>query len=101
MSRPFFVYMLACSDGSFYVGHTDELEVRLAQHEMGEGARYTRPRRPLRLVGSWEFESREDAKDAEAQIKRWTRAKKAAMAAEDSEALRILASRRGNRRPSS
>ena len=42
MSRPFFVYMLACVDGFFYVGHTDDLEVRLAQHEIGEAARYTR-----------------------------------------------------------
>ena len=94
MPLPFFVYMLACVDGSFYVGQTDDIERRLAQHELGEGAKYTKTRRPLRLAWSAEFDSRDDAKHAEAQIKRWTRAKKAALAAEDSHALRLLASRR-------
>ncbi|MFL7811009.1 MAG: GIY-YIG nuclease family protein, partial [Anaerolineae bacterium] len=52
MSQPFWVYMLRCSDGSFYVGHTDELERRLRQHEDGGYCRWTRSRRPLRLVFS-------------------------------------------------
>ena len=77
--KPFFVYMLRCADDSFYIGHTDELEHRVAQHQAGEIAGYTQPRRPVELVWSQETSTREEALTAERQIKGWGRAKKEAL----------------------
>ena len=79
MARPFFTYILQCSDKSYYVGHTDELERRLAEHETGVTGGYTANRRPTRLVWFEEFPTREEAKVVEAQIKKWSRRKKEAL----------------------
>lgn len=89
--RPFFLYILECSDGSYYVGHTDDLPTRLAQHEAGTSGGYTATRKPIRLAYSCEFTTREDALARERQIKNWSRAKKRALIAEDWEKLRELA----------
>ncbi len=75
----FYVYILRCCDGSYYVGHTDDLETRVAAHNRGEIEGYTRGRRPVRLVFADEFSSREDALSRERQIKGWSRAKKEAL----------------------
>ena len=79
MARPFFTYMLRCSDKSYYVGHTDDLERRVAQHETGATGGYTATRRPIQLVWFEEFPTREEAKAAEAQLKKWNRRKKEAL----------------------
>ena len=79
MARPFFTYMLRCADGSYYVGHTDDVDGRVAQHETGAGAGYTATRLPVRLVWFEEFPTREEAKSAELQIKNWSRKKKEAL----------------------
>ena len=50
MSKPFWVYILRCSDGSYYTGHTDELELRLGKHQSGELEGYTATRRPIELA---------------------------------------------------
>ena len=71
-----FTYMLRCSDGSYYVGHTDEVERRVAQHASDGNTGYTASRRPVQLVWFQEFPSRDEAKAAEAQIKNWSRKKK-------------------------
>jgi tRNA/rRNA methyltransferase len=71
--------MLRCSDKSYYVGHTDELERRLAQHASGVGSGYTATRQPVRLVWFEEFPTREEAKVVETQIKKWSRRKKEAL----------------------
>jgi predicted GIY-YIG superfamily endonuclease len=76
MGRPFFTYMLHCSDDSFYVGQTDDLGRRLVEHDAGATGGYTASRRPVRLVWSEEFSTREEAKAAEVQIKKWSRRKK-------------------------
>jgi LAO/AO transport system kinase len=81
--KPFFVYLLRCADGSYYVGHTDELERRVAQHQAGEIEGYTQERRPVELVWSQETGSREEALSAELRIKGWGRAKKEALIAGD------------------
>ena len=87
MAEPFFTYVLCCADRSFYVGHTDDLENRMREHyEWGKCA-YTERRRPVRLIGSQEFASREEALAAELQIKKWSRAKKKALADGNFEAL--------------
>ena len=75
----FYVYILRCADGSYYVGHTDDLETRLAAHQSGEIAGYTYSRRPVQLVFQEEFPSREDAFLRERQLKGWSRRKKEAL----------------------
>lgn len=75
----FWVYVLRCADRSYYTGHTDDLEHRLGQHRAGEISGYTHSRRPLQLVFSQPFVTREEALAAELQIKGWSRKKKEAM----------------------
>ena len=75
----FWVYMLRCSDNSYYIGHTDNLEKRLVEHQAGEIGGSTCTRRPVRLVFSDEFPTREEALARERQIKGWGRRKKEAL----------------------
>lgn len=77
---PAFVYLLRCRDGSLYCGWTDDLERRLATHNAGKGARYTRSRKPVRLVWSEELADRSAALKREIAIKRLTRTQKLALA---------------------
>ena len=86
----FWVYILRCADESYYVGHTENLELRVAQHQSGDLGGYTKTRRPVQLVCSESFGTREDAFAAERQIKGWSRQKKAALIAGDWERLRLL-----------
>jgi len=81
----FYAYMLRCADGSFYTGHTDELEARLSSHHQGTFEGYTsRPgKRPLKLVFHSEFPTRDEAFSAERRIKGWSRAKKEALIRRD------------------
>lgn len=83
----FFAYLLLCGDQSDYVGHTDDLEKRFAEHQEGGKCSYTQTRRPVRLVWSEEFSTREEALAAEMQIKNWNRAKKRALARGDFDGL--------------
>ncbi|MGC4251847.1 MAG: TrmJ/YjtD family RNA methyltransferase [Sphingobium sp.] len=87
----FHAYMLRCSDDSYYLGHTDDLERRIAQHQAGEIVGYTRNRRPISLVWQQDFTTREEALAAEQQIKGWSRKKKEALIAGDWEAISLLA----------
>jgi putative endonuclease len=75
----FWTYMLHCNAGRFYVGHTDDLERRMAQHESAQIRGFTRDYLPVTLVWSDEFPSREEALAAERRIKSWSRAKKLAL----------------------
>jgi tRNA(adenine34) deaminase len=78
----FWTYILQCVDGSFYTGHTDDLETRVAQHQQGTiPGCHTANRRPVQLVYSQDFDSREAAFLAERQIKGWRREKKHALIA--------------------
>jgi predicted GIY-YIG superfamily endonuclease len=80
MGMAFWVYILKCADGSYYTGHTDNLEMRVAEHQAGEiPGCYTRQRRPVTLVFSQSCVTREEALAAERQIKGWSREKKEAM----------------------
>ena len=90
----FWVYILRCADDSYYVGHTENLELRVAQHQSGDLRGYTKPRRPVQLVYSESFGTRDDAFAAERQIKGWSRQKKKALIAGDWERLRLLSQRR-------
>ncbi|AJR25523.1 MULTISPECIES: GIY-YIG nuclease family protein [Sphingobium] len=88
---PFWTYMLHCADRSFYTGHTDNLETRIAQHEAGAIPGHTQNRRPIKLVWSQEFGTRMEALEAERQIKGWSRAKKLALIREDWTLISTLA----------
>jgi LAO/AO transport system kinase len=76
--KPFFVYLLKCSDGSYYGGQTDDMAARMHQHDAGEIG-YTSTRKPVELVWQGEFETRAEAIAFEQQIKGWSRAKKEAL----------------------
>ncbi len=67
------VYVLACADGTYYTGSTTDVARRLAEHAAGRGARYTRGRRPLSLVGSFACADRAEAARLEAQLKALSR----------------------------
>ena len=76
-----FVYILRCADGTYYTGWTLDLDARLAAHNAGVGARYTRSRRPVTLH-FWEpTDTRGDALKREAAIRRLSRASKARLTA--------------------
>ena len=90
MTKPFFAYLLGCSDGSYYVGQTDDLDVRMHQHSVGRIG-YTATRKPVELLWKGEFETREGAIAFERQIKGWSRAKKEALIAGDWSRIQVLA----------
>ncbi|HEY0326569.1 MAG TPA: GIY-YIG nuclease family protein, partial [Allosphingosinicella sp.] len=87
----FYVYILRCRDGSYYTGHTDDLEARLCQHQEGLGADWTRRRRPVELVWCELMPTRDEAFAAERMIKPWSRAKKEALIAGDWEKVGYFA----------
>ncbi len=89
----FYTYLLRCADGSYYVGHTENLDIRIAQHDAGTLGGYTATRRPVRLLWCSDMPSRQEAWEAEKKIKGWTRAKKEALIAGDWALLRDLAKR--------
>ena len=98
------VYILRCSDGSFYVGSTWDLERRLGQHNLGLGAAYTKRRRPVELAWSVEYDRVDEAYAAEKRIGGWSRAKRQALIDGHTELLpglssRSWASRRGRGQP--
>lgn len=74
-----FVYMLRCKDGSLYTGWTNDLEHRLAMHNSGRGAKYTRGRGPVELVYSEELPDKEAALRRECAIKKLRREQKLAL----------------------
>ena len=85
------MYILECSDGSYYVGSTRDLERRTWEHNEGLGARYTARRRPVRVVYSAEFASIAEAYEREKQVQGWGRAKREALIRGDYDALPQLA----------
>jgi predicted GIY-YIG superfamily endonuclease len=87
MVEHFFVYILKCKDSSYYVGHTDNLEKRLFEHNNMTYLGYTASRLPVDLVFKQMFESREAAFMAERKIKKWTRLKKEALIKGDFQSL--------------
>jgi predicted GIY-YIG superfamily endonuclease len=84
----FWTYMLRCSDGAYYIGHSEDLERRVAQHQSGEVPGFTSNRRPVIVVWAQEFETREEALASERRIKGWSRAKKEALIRDDWKAIR-------------
>ena len=71
-----YTYMLQCGDGTYYTGWTNDLDRRLKAHNEGKGGKYTRSRRPVRLVYYEEHETKQEAMRREWEIKQLTRAGK-------------------------
>ena len=78
---PFRVYIVRCADGTLYTGYTTDLRARVATHNAGKGAAYTRSRLPVVLVHAESFETRSEALRREAFIKTLSRARKEALVA--------------------
>jgi len=74
-----YVYILECSNGSYYTGSTIEIETRMTQHNNGQGSNHTKKRLPVILVYLEEFQRIDDAFYREKQIQGWSRAKKEAL----------------------
>ena len=85
-----YTYILKCADGSFYVGHTNDLTDRLLRHHTHRGPKWTDSRLPVKLVYKECSESKESAVQREIQIKKWSRAKKEALIAGDKQKLKSL-----------
>lgn len=78
-----FVYILQCTDNSFYTGSTNNVERRFNDHLTGKGGRYTRSHKVLKLVYKEKFVNKSDALKREAQLKKWPRLKKEALVLSD------------------
>ena len=84
------MYILECSDNSFYIGHTDDIDKRVFEHMQGQVSGYTKTRLPIKVVYTQSFGTRYEAIAAEQQIKKWTRKKKKALIEEDWETIKKL-----------
>ena len=85
------MYILLCADGSYYTGSTNNLELRLEQHQNGEGANHTKKRLPVELIYFEQFDRIDHAFNREKQVQGWTRAKKEALINGFPEELKRLA----------
>lgn len=74
-----YMYILECNDGSYYTGSTNNLELRLEQHQNGEGANHTKKRLPVKLIYYEEFQRVDEAFYREKQVQGWSRNKKEAL----------------------
>ena len=76
MDHKAYMYVVECRDGSYYTGYTTDVKKRIAVHNIGKGAKYTRARLPVKLIFVEGFDSKEEAMSAEALFKRKTRMQK-------------------------
>jgi len=86
----FYLYILKCGDGSYYIGHTDDIDKRLNEHLQGAGSAYTRRRQPVEVIYAEAFMNRCDAFEAERRLKGWSRKKKEAFMRGDWETIKKL-----------
>ncbi len=74
-----YTYVVECSDGSLYTGWTNDLDGRVRAHNAGRGAKYTKSRRPVKLVYYETFATKQEAMRREYEVKRYSRARKLAL----------------------
>ena len=86
-----FMYILICANGNYYTGSTNDLEKRLAEHQNGKGANFTRKRLPAELVYYEEFQRIDEAFCREKQVQGWSRSKKEALIKGENNKLHELA----------
>lgn len=72
----YYFYVLLCADGTFYGGYSTDVQARVATHNAGKGAKYTKARLPVRLLYVEEFKTAHDALSAEWHFKHQPRAQK-------------------------
>ena len=84
-----YAYLLLCADGSLYAGWTNDLRRRLHAHNEGTGAKYTRARRPVRLVYAEAFDTKEEAQKRECQIKKLRHKQRISLATSGQENLEM------------
>jgi len=87
---PYYVYILKCGDGSYYVRHTKDLPSRLHLHVAGFGTKYTKLMQPLTVAYSEQLSSQKGALRREKQLKSWSHAKKEALITGDFDKLKQL-----------
>ena len=87
----FWAYIIRCSDGLYYTGHTDDLDRRMAEHQSGALPGFTSVRRPVELMWSEGFQTRDEALAAETKVKNWSRAKKEGLFRGDWDAVSVAA----------
>ncbi|MGW9909077.1 GIY-YIG nuclease family protein [Streptococcus sp. 151470009-6] len=85
MDHKAYMYVVECRDGSYYTGYTIDVKKRLAVHNSGKGAKYTRARLPVKLIYVEAFASKEEAMSAEALLKRKKRPQKEQFLSENQE----------------
>jgi putative endonuclease len=76
ITQPWFVYILLCKNGSYYVGVATDVDDRVKEHNTGQGSKFTRDRTPVKLVYTEEYEDYKSARKREVQLKGWRREKK-------------------------
>lgn len=72
----YFIYILLCSDGSFYTGYTNNIEKRLKMHFTGKGAKYTKSHGPVKIIHQESFQTKSEALKREYEIKQMTKSEK-------------------------
>jgi putative endonuclease len=86
-----YMYILLCSDGTYYTGSTKYLAKRLRQHQSGEGANYTKKRLPVKLIYFEEYSRIDHAFYREKQVQGWSRKKKESLMEQDFDQLKLNA----------
>jgi putative endonuclease len=87
---PWFLYLIECADGSLYTGIATDIEARFAKHVSGEGAKYTRSRKPVAVRASFELSGRAEASRAEYWVKRLPAARKWKLVSGDLELAAVM-----------
>jgi len=90
----FFVYILKCNDNSYYTGHTDNIEKRIAEHNLNAYDCYTSSRLPIEVVFIQTFATRGEALESERQLKKWSRKKKEALIEQNWPKIALLGKKR-------
>ena len=90
----YYIYILRCSDSSYYVGFTTDLQSRLKKHKSGYGSKFAKEHLAEQIVYSEKFSNKMDALQRESQLKRWSRAKKEALIRGNFDNLKELSKRR-------
>ena len=94
MDGPYYVYILRCYDGSYYVGFTNNVDARVIKHNQGHAATYTTIRRPVTLAYAEEHPDQLTAMRRERQLKGWSHEKRQALIHGDAQLLKQLSKRR-------
>jgi predicted GIY-YIG superfamily endonuclease len=95
----FYVYILKCSDVSYYVGHTDDIDARISGHRLNKFDCYTSSRLPIEVIFVQTFATRDEAFIIERQIKKWSRQKKEALIEGNWEKISLLAKKEFRKNP--